>query len=61
MHHYHENPLHFDMVDRYLPRMGDKTIPDNAPDAKSGIVCYVHSGVWDRRQVSEVTDPSLGM
>ena len=26
-----KNPLHLDMVDRYLRRMGDKTIPDEAP------------------------------
>ena len=24
-------PLHLDVVDRYLRRMGDKTIPDEAP------------------------------
>ena len=30
--HYkdYKNPLHFDVVDRYLRRMGDKTIPDEA-------------------------------
>ena len=26
-----ENPPHIDVVDRYLRRMGDKTIPDEAP------------------------------
>ena len=26
-----KNPLHLDVVDRYLRRMGDKTIPDEAP------------------------------
>ena len=25
-----KNPLHLDVVDRYLRRMGDKTIPDEA-------------------------------
>ena len=29
--HYYKNPLHFDVVDRYLRQMGDKTIPDEAP------------------------------
>ena len=28
---YYKNPLHLDVVDRYLRRMGDKTIPDEAP------------------------------
>ena len=27
----YRNPLHLDVVDRYLRRMGDKTIPDEAP------------------------------
>ena len=27
----YKNPLHHDVVDRYLRRMGDKTIPDEAP------------------------------
>ena len=27
----YKNPLHLDVVDRYLRRMGDKTIPDEAP------------------------------
>ena len=27
----YNNPLHLDVVDRYLRRMGDKTIPDEAP------------------------------
>ena len=27
----YKNPLHLDVVDRYLWRMGDKTIPDEAP------------------------------
>ena len=27
----YENILHIDLVDRYLRRMGDKTIPDEAP------------------------------
>ena len=27
----YKNPLHFDVVDRYLRRMGDKTIPDETP------------------------------
>ena len=27
----YKNPLHLDMVDPYLRRMGDKTIPDEAP------------------------------
>ena len=27
----YKNPLHLDVVDRYLQRMGDKTIPDEAP------------------------------
>ena len=27
----YENPLYLDVVDRYLRRMGDKTIPDEAP------------------------------
>ena len=27
---YYENPLHFDVVNRYLRPMGDKTIPDSA-------------------------------
>ena len=26
-----DNPLHLDVVDRYLRRMRDKTIPDEAP------------------------------
>ena len=26
----YKNPLHLDVVDRYLRRMGDKTIPDEA-------------------------------
>ena len=27
----YKNPLHLDVVNRYLRRMGDKTIPDEAP------------------------------
>ena len=27
----YKNPLHLDVVGRYLRRMGDKTIPDEAP------------------------------
>ena len=27
----YKNPLHLDVVDRYLRRMVDKTIPDKAP------------------------------
>ena len=27
----YKNPLHLDVVDRYLRRMGDKMIPDEAP------------------------------
>ena len=27
----YKNPLHLDVVDRYLRRMGDKTLPDEAP------------------------------
>ena len=27
----YKNPLHLDVVDRYLRRMGDKTIPGEAP------------------------------
>ena len=27
----YKNPLQLDVVDRYLRRMGDKTIPDEAP------------------------------
>ena len=27
----YKNPLDLDVVDRYLRRMGDKTIPDEAP------------------------------
>ena len=27
----YKNPLHLVVVDRYLRRMGDKTIPDEAP------------------------------
>ena len=27
----YKNPLHIDVVDRYLRRMGDTTIPDEAP------------------------------
>ena len=27
----HKNPLHLDVVDLYLRRMGDKAIPDKAP------------------------------
>ena len=27
----YKNPLHLDVVDRYLRRMGDKTFPDEAP------------------------------
>ena len=30
-HGDYKNPLHLDVVDRYLRRMGDKTIPDEAP------------------------------
>ena len=27
----YKNPLHLDVIDRYLRRMGDRTIPDEAP------------------------------
>ena len=27
----YKNPLHLDVGDQYLPRMGDKRIPDEAP------------------------------
>ena len=27
----YKNPLHLDVVDRYLRQMGDKMIPDEAP------------------------------
>ena len=33
----YKNPLHLDVVDRYLRRMGDKTIPDEAPPSLESI------------------------
>ena len=43
----YKNPLQLDVVDRYLPRMGDKTIPDEAPYRSTTIkvlwiICLVH-------------------
>ena len=49
----YENPLHLDVVDRYLGRMGDKTIPDEAPPSLESF-CLVHPGVRDKRRVSEI-------
>ena len=37
----YKNPLYFDVVDRYLWRMKDKTIPDEAPLGLSQILCRV--------------------
>ena len=54
----YKNPLHLDVVDRYLRRMGDKTIPDEAPprfcvsftnELRHLIGCPRQApGVWDR-------------
>ena len=41
------------MVDRYLRRMGDKTIPDEDSSSPE-LLCLVHPGVRDRRRVSEI-------
>ena len=49
----YKNPLHLDVVDRYLRRKGDKTIPDEAPMSLQSF-CLVHPRVWDKRQVSEI-------
>ena len=40
---YYENPLHLDVVDRYLRRMGDKTIPDEAPPSLEPFYPYHES------------------
>ena len=54
----YKNPLHFDVVDRYLRQMGDKTIPDEAPPSRRyrsttikvlWILCLVHQ--WTKRKV----------
>ena len=37
----YKNPLHLDMVDRYLARMGDETIPDEAPPSLK-----LHASLW---------------
>ena len=49
-----KNPLHLDVVDRYLRRMGDKTIPDEAPPSlesffphESQVSIYRSQGVVD--------------
>ena len=48
------NPLHRDVVNRYLRRMGDKTIPDEAPPSlesfiphESQVSIYHNQGVVD--------------
>ena len=53
MVHY-KNPIHLDVVDRYLRRMGDKTIPDEAPRVwsrfiphESQVSIYHNQGVVD--------------
>ena len=43
----YKNPLHVDVVDRYLRRKGDKTIPDEAPSSLESfylpyLLCLVH-------------------
>ena len=50
----YKNPLHLDVVDRYLWRMGDKTIPDEAPPSlesfyphESQVSIYHNQGVVD--------------
>ena len=50
----YKNPLHLDVVDRYLRRMGDKTIPDKAPLSlesfyphESQVSIYHNQGVVD--------------
>ena len=50
----YKNPLHLDVVDRYLRRMGDKTIPDEAPPSlesfyphESQVSIYHNQGVVD--------------
>ena len=50
----YKNPLHIDVVDRYLRRMGDKTIPDEAPPSlesfyphESHVSIYHNQGVVD--------------
>ena len=49
----YKNPQHLDVADRYLRRMGDKTIPDEAPPSLESF-CLVHPGVRDKRRVSEI-------
>ena len=49
----YKNPLHLDVVDRYLRRMGDKTIPDESPPSLESF-CLVHPCVRDKRRVSEI-------
>ena len=36
----YENPLHLDVVDRYLWLMGDKKIPDEAPPSLESFISY---------------------
>ena len=50
----YKNPLHLDVVDRYLRRMGDKMIPDEAPPSlesfypqESQVSIYRNQGVVD--------------
>ena len=45
----YKNPLHLDVVDRYLRRMGDKTIPDwnRFIPHESQVSIYHNQGVVD--------------
>ena len=57
----YKNPLHLDVVDRYLRRMGDKTIPDEAPPSlnrfiphESQVSIYHDQGVVDSLSRSQI-------
>ena len=57
----YENPLHLDVVDRYLRRMGDKTIPDEAPPSLESFIphesqesIYHNQGVVDSLSRSSI-------
>ena len=57
----YKNPLHLHVVDRYLRRMGDKTIPDEAPLSlesfiphESQVSIYHNQGVVDSLSCSPI-------
>ena len=56
----HKNSLHLDVVDRYLQRMRDKTIPEEAPPSLESFIPHSWWRHWSNGKVFRVTGHLCG-